>query len=310
MSLPIKIQLPESFLLSEIRDGYSVSSRGKKIWAVELDLFSEFSRVCQKHDIAFSVAFGTMIGAVRHKGFIPWDDDFDIMLERAEYEKLLSVGPHEFKHPYFFQYALNERNVFTPLARLRNSETTGYASGSPTSSSYNNGIYLDLYCFDANPQNRVKYLWKHFLKRVVGKLLGIYYQQVPCRQTLMQHLMFGLKPVAHLVSYESLWFWYCEVLKLYNEDEDHYSHMLTAQVGGRADWISHDALTDVVLVPYEFIKVPIVKDYDRYLRSMYGDYMSFPPLEQRGKWHEGQIHFEPEVPYKQYFANMKTGNHD
>ena len=188
MSLPIKITLPDGFLKEEYRDGYLVSEKLKKIWAIDLDLFAEFSRVCRKHDIKFSVSFGTMIGAVRHKGFIPWDDDFDIMLERREYEKLMAIDPSEFQAPYFLQTVLSDRAVFSPLARFRNSATTGYISGYPKQG-YNNGIYLDLYCFDANPQSRMKYLWKHFLKRVVGKLLGIYNQVSPQDGTCKQRLL-------------------------------------------------------------------------------------------------------------------------
>ena len=161
MSLPIKIDLPDGFLDEEVRCGYTITPKLKKIWAVELDLMSEFARVCDKYDIKWSVAFGTMLGVIRHKGFIPWDDDVDIMLERKEFEKLVQVAPKAFKHPYFFQYALNARKTFMTHARLRNSLTTGYVTGHPKEG-YNNGIYLDIDCMDASPQSRIKYLWKCF----------------------------------------------------------------------------------------------------------------------------------------------------
>ena len=84
----IKLSLPEGFLEEEVRCDYTVSKEMKKVWAVELDLLAEFQRVCKLHDIKYSVCGGTLLGAIRHKGFIPWDDDIDVMMMREEYEKL------------------------------------------------------------------------------------------------------------------------------------------------------------------------------------------------------------------------------
>ena len=96
MALPIKIDLPKNFLEPEVRSGYEVSSKLKKICAVELDLVNDLKRVCDKNGIRFMLAYGTLIGAVRHKGFIPWDDDFDVWICREEFEKLCRIAEHEF----------------------------------------------------------------------------------------------------------------------------------------------------------------------------------------------------------------------
>ena len=77
----IKLQLPKGFLDAEKRCGYQVTADMKKVWAVELDLLYEFQRVANKHNIKYIANGGTMLGAVRHKGFIPWDDDIDIMMK-------------------------------------------------------------------------------------------------------------------------------------------------------------------------------------------------------------------------------------
>ncbi|MEE3413068.1 MAG: LicD family protein, partial [Bacteroidales bacterium] len=94
----LKVTLPKDFLQEEKRDGFVVSPAMKEVWAVELDLLAEFQRVADKHKINYIASGGTMLGAVRHKGFIPWDDDVDIMMLRKDYNKLLSVAG-EFEHP-------------------------------------------------------------------------------------------------------------------------------------------------------------------------------------------------------------------
>lgn len=303
-NLPIKLQLPNDFLKDEVRDGYDVSEKHKKIWAIELDLLWELLRVCQKHDIKCSLAFGSLIGAVRHKGFIPWDDDFDVMFERTEYEKLLSVGPNEFKHPYFLQYALSDRKKFCPLARLRNSLTTGYVTGDPVEG-YNSGIYLDLYVFDANPRMRLFYILKYFLKRIAVKCMNFYYEDKPRKKGVTERIVRLARPLVRMISYERCWRIYSYIMSLHNRSESRRCHMLTAKFNGQKTWIDKDDMFDIVWVPFEFVEVPVVRNYHELLTRSYGDYMAFPPASERGKWHGGTIHYEPDIPYEQYLGSRK-----
>ena len=97
--VPVKLLLDASFFLPEDRDGYVVSSEMKRVWAVELDLLNEFSKVCAKHGLKWFVHAGTLLGAVRHHGFIPWDDDIDVLLPREDYEHLCELGPSSFSLP-------------------------------------------------------------------------------------------------------------------------------------------------------------------------------------------------------------------
>ena len=122
--IQLKINVPDHFYDEEVRCGYHVSSKMKKAWAVMIDLLVEFDRVCKKNGIKYFASGGTMLGAIRHKGFIPWDDDIDVMMFREDYDKLLEVGPREFQHPYFFQNKLTDPCCVDIFSKLRNSETT------------------------------------------------------------------------------------------------------------------------------------------------------------------------------------------
>ena len=156
--LNIKIQLPDNFLDAEIRDGYQVTAKMKKIWAVELDLLCEFQRVADKYGIKYIANGGTMLGAVRHKGFIPWDDDIDLMMMRDEYDRLCEIAPKEFRHPYFFQTEYSDPGSLRCHAQLRNSETTAILDDEKNGHfHFNQGIFIDIFPLDAVPDDKNLY---------------------------------------------------------------------------------------------------------------------------------------------------------
>ena len=75
----------------EMRDGFLVTADRKKIWQVEMELLAELDGICRRHGLRYFVDYGTLLGAVRHRGFIPWDDDIDVVMMRPDYERLKLV---------------------------------------------------------------------------------------------------------------------------------------------------------------------------------------------------------------------------
>lgn len=150
----LSIHLPKGFLDEEPRT-LIVSRRRKEVWAVELDLLVQLDRVCKKHGIRYFCDGGTVLGAVRHGGFIPWDDDIDVIMSRTEYEKLNAVAPAEFRHPYFWQTNETDPGSARGHAQLRNSDTTAILKmemhrGLPLFR-FNQGIFVDVFPFDNLP---------------------------------------------------------------------------------------------------------------------------------------------------------------
>ena len=120
---------------------YVISEYDKKMQNVYLGLWEEFERVAKKHNLKYFLFNGTLIGAIRHKGFSPWDDDFDIAMPREDYDRLQFELGNEFKEPYFLQSIMSDATHFNGLIRLRNSDTTmilRYDYEHPC----NNGIYM------------------------------------------------------------------------------------------------------------------------------------------------------------------------
>jgi len=301
--LPIKHILSERFLDAECRCGYEVSEKLKKIWAVELDLFQELNRVCTKHDIRFHVCFGTLLGAIRHKGFIPWDDDFDVWMTRDDIKKLMAVAG-EFSHPYFLQTPLSDRRFFTPHYRLRNSMTTGAIAGM-RSPDYNNGIYVDIYPLDGLSDSRIKLATQYLFKRILIQFILSYHNVRTGGVFLrMTSKIFGM--MARRKSYE---FWiaaYDRIMSMYTSSETKLTFLLNGDWKGKGWYVTKEELVETDSVPYENVSVPVPKAYHAILSRTYGEYMEYPAASERGKWHEGIIHFEPDVPYVEYLKNHSS----
>ncbi len=92
--------ITEDYLKEEVICDFLVDVNRKKMWAIMLDMLSEFISICKKHGLTYYMFYGSLLGAVRHKGFIPWDDDVDVAMPRKDYEKFLTLG-HEFLEPLF-----------------------------------------------------------------------------------------------------------------------------------------------------------------------------------------------------------------
>ncbi len=305
MSLPIQLDLPEDFFKEEVRCGYTVTPKLKKIWAVELDLLNELLRVCRKHDIKVQVSYGTLLGAVRHKGFIPWDDDLDVWLPREEYNKLLAVAQQELKEPYFLQTALSDRKFYLPYARLRNSNTTGAITGQGIIE-YNNGIYIDVYVIDGFVESKLLFYFQLVFRRMITKCLTLYTEGEVGRDhgRVLNSLFTLMVPFVRFFPYEFFVWLINKVTALYDRRANRYSVVYEMMKDPYSHWITKAEWGKTIELPFECLRVPAPEDYDVILSRMYGEYMTYPSPEERGAWHEGVIHFEPDIPYKKYLSEL------
>ena len=168
----IKLDIPESFYQGEERSGYYVTPEMKKVWAVELDLLAEFARVCEKHNLKWWMDAGTLLGAVRHKGFIPWDDDADVIMMRDDFSRLCEIAPHEFRTPYLLSTPENEEYCrLLPFSKLSNENTTILEKYSTMhmmkygiKPGYSQGIYIDVFPLDDLPDDESES--ERFLRRL------------------------------------------------------------------------------------------------------------------------------------------------
>ena len=135
----------------EIRDGFLVTTDRKKQWNHMLELLVLFDKICKKHGIRYYLAYGTLIGAARHRGFIPWDDDMDVLVPRPDYQRLMEIMPQELEYPLYYTSMYNFPWFKTFCKVMDLSTTAGVIN------EYNEigagGIWIDIFPldFDRNP---------------------------------------------------------------------------------------------------------------------------------------------------------------
>lgn len=306
MALPIRLQLPPGFLDAEVRCGYEVSTKLKKIWAVELDLMTELLRVCEKHNLRIHVAYGSIIGAVRHKGFIPWDDDMDVWLPRKDYDKLCEIAPQEFAHPYFLQTPLSDRGCFSGFSRFRNSLTTAYITDQPRNG-YNHGIFIDVYPMDAAPVSRVGDLIQTFLQRTVVRCARLNRGNIVGKTRTKRFVARILSCIPKLIPY-TIWTKLYHISMTWRKNKGLYAPLFSLSAHEKQIRVSERDFDEPQWCKFENIEVPVPRNYDEILTVYYGDYKKFPPVEDRGKWHEGQIRFDPDMNYHEWFRVHPEGS--
>ena len=249
---------------------------------IALDILLFFKDFCSKNKIQFFLAYGTLLGAVRHKGFIPWDDDVDIMMTRAEYHRLLN-SLDKMRHPYYkFLSMHNNELYFAPLAKLYDDRTLLIQEyGQDEKVTY--GIYVDVFIIDNLPDDydlakalyqrsdRIRKKWALSIRSIRAK-----------SSTLLRYLI--RVPVS--LMYKTIG--YKHYLKKYDEFASSFENKDTKHAGVviygegiKKEYFPIDMFENPSEVSFEEVSFNAPSNVDYYLTQMYGDYMTIPPEKDR-----------------------------
>lgn len=312
----LKIELPDGFLEEEVRCDYTVTKDIKEVWAIEIDLLMQLDEVCKKHNLKYYITDGTMLGTVRHKGFIPWDDDIDVTMFRDDYEKLLKVAETEFKYPYFLQTEYSDPGCLRGHAQLRNSATTGILKTEEGKFKFNQGLFLDVFVMDNVIDDKKLFEQQKkdaekYRKRAVkyARWSTRYYKQNTWQRKVKGILYPVVNTFLRKTKLEEKNFRkFEEVCKRYNNMETKYVTTLEFSFDiERWGKRLKSYFDKVEYMPFEFIKLPISVDYDEMLRNDYGDYMVF----KKGASAHGDMIIDTDRSYTEYINKItkdKSGN--
>lgn len=273
------------FLNPETICDFYVDEKRKEMWLVLLDILYEIDKICKANDIQYTMFFGSLLGAVRHQGFIPWDDDIDIAMTRENYERFLELGD-SFSTPYFLQTPYTDKGYFYTMAKVRNSNTAAVVDCFKYEN-FNQGICVDIFPIDSYNDICLdeKYNLIYYFIRDLSAYMRRNNPELDKDQRERVTNYSGRNPfdtynIIHTLSRadEKMSCKYMGVLSSWI-----YGPKPTKQTYPKELW------EEFVDCNFHGLNVPIPKRFDDVLKVTYGDYMKLPPIDLRGQWHSGII---------------------
>ena len=278
---------------------YTVSNQMKKVWKVELRMLDEVDRICKKYGLTYFFVHGSLLGAVRHKGFIPWDDDLDIAMLREDYDRFLAVAEGELPEGLSLHTAATEADVFWGgFARIRDGRTTAMESREMGHKA-NLGIWIDILPIDTatsdekkfyRQQLRIRRCHRLFLAKTYGRDFKRYWDMNAWQWRWYRLLAAGFSRGRLAEKLE-------KAMALYRDEDSDEVAILSGYFKHRR--LVKKDFEGTVLLDFEHRKVPAPAGYESYLfRSLGKDYMRYPPEEERKPKHDGI--WNPDEPYEKY----------
>ena len=270
----------------------------QELKAIELDMLRAFIDVCKKLGLRYYLLCGTLLGAVRHQGFIPWDDDIDVGMLRADYEVFLEKGQTLLPKNLFIQCTKSEPEYLLCFAKIRNSATT-FIETDTNHLRINGGIFIDVFPLDYYPDDSKK-------QKLIDRKSWIYMHAVA--------VFFNFSKKYSVMAYMKAW-----VLRTFHPivrmvilgREKLYrsvpqSGFLASYGGGwgKKEIVPADWYGEGTTLFFEGLEVTAPAQYEKYLTQVYGDYMQLPPVEKRVTHHYTDV-IDSHRPYTEYIKTKK-----
>ena len=259
----------------------------KRLHNAEMVILKDFIAICEKYDINYFAISGTAIGAVRHQGFIPWDDDIDIAMLREDYEKFVKVAPQEFGDKYRMM-GPDMPNKYYNLQPAMERLGTKFVTDGAWASNLEPGIFLDLFIYDNIPEDEKeanKIIKKCKLYKTLYIMRNINYFKIlkgfPFLQKLKLIVSGIIRIGLRLIPNGDRWLYekYMSLATKYYGKTNRYTAL--SDPGSDIMGITRDEIFPLVDMPFEDITIKMLNNYDEQLKRHMGDYMEIPPVEKR-----------------------------
>ena len=262
-----------------------------EIKKIELEILIYIDRVCRENDIRYSLCGGTLLGAVRHKGFIPWDDDIDIMMPRPDYDRFVDILSHT--ESRYRVLSPGQEGYYYNFSKVVDSETMldEYIC-QPIA---NMGVYVDVFPMEGMPSDSVT-REKHFnkLHRLRKRINSFSFLKPKIRKNLITYVktlyLYQKNKKTDLLKLQKE---YELLVKQYSVDDSEYVYFSGGAYGKR-DIFRKSIVVDCEKRVFENREFNSIKEYDLYLTQLYGDYMTPPPEEKRVPRHSFIAYYKRE----------------
>lgn len=257
---------------------------------IEFNLLKQFIEFCNKHNLKYFLVEGTALGAIRHQGFIPWDDDVDVAMPRKDYDKFIELGKKEFVGDVFLQTWETDPNYPYNFSKLRNSNTT-FIEKTYKYNRMNHGVWIDIFPLDgvSKKQGKVTTGMKWHVARIWPHM---WFAFPHCFTRRPRKWWWPLDLLIDAFMYPNyIWNIHNHQLKRIEKimrknayDESYYV------ANFQSAWVSREIMPRELYgngtkAKFEGLDVIVPEHYDKYLTHVYGDYMKLPPVEKQVNRH-------------------------
>ena len=254
----------------------------RKCQILQLNIANEVIKICEKNNISYIFIAGSMLGTIRHKGFIPWDDDLDIGMMRSEYKKFLKIAKNELPSNLFLQTWDTDTNFGLPITKIRLNGTK-YIEKNSRNVEIHSGIYIDIFPFDNVPENeilmRAQRLGVTFFKHLLlNKCNYEYIDRSNKRKWFIGRIF---KILSKFVSFSYIHKRFYSIMTKYNNNITKCVVAFGGASNLKKETLNRSWVIETEIRDFEGLKVNISREWDAYLKHFYGDYMTPPPENDR-----------------------------
>lgn len=249
----------------------------QQLQMIELEMLVEVDRICKENNIKYTIIGGTLLGAARHEGFIPWDDDADIAMLRPEYEKFCKVCKEKLDSQRFYlQNMDNTEGYRWGYAKLRRKGTL-FLRKDQEHMKYEQGIFLDIFPIDGTPDNRFLRAFHDFRCFCVRKILW----SVVGKNIAKNSVERAVYKILYKIPEKTVKKWYRGLILKRNANTTEVVRTLTFPAPKQLRGYYRRWFAETAPIKFEQYEFQGVKDYKGWLSYEFGDYMKLPPVDKR-----------------------------
>lgn len=249
-----------------------------EIREIQIGLLKCFADFCNENKLYYTLGYGTLLGAIRHKGFIPWDDDIDVIMPRPDYERFLELSNYKkiSSNIDTISYKLgNSTYPFTKLIDNRTEVEEKFVNGVKI------GVWIDVFALDGNFSNNFLNILHYKAARFIRKIIEIKRNDFASGTTKTKQILKGIiYPFTRIFSYKVLCRTMDKICCIRKYNDSDYIGCVVWGYGGK-DRTEKNLFMKSVDVEFEGHIFNAPSNYDKYLRGIYGDYMKLPPENKR-----------------------------